>query len=59
MEMETLAAEQATAFLDSATYIEPMIKSGEKAVHFGVDALGREFIMIMPTLGEMAKLGFL
>lgn len=59
MEMETLAAEKAAAFLDSATYIEPMIDAGEKAVHFGIDALGREFILIASQLGEVAKLGFL
>lgn len=59
MNMEILPADQASAFLDSASYIEPMITMGEKAVHFGVDAIGREFILIASLVSDVAKLGFL
>jgi len=59
MKMDTLPAEQATAFLDSASYVEPMMDLGEKAVHFGIDAIGREFILIASAVGKIAKLGFL
>lgn len=59
MKMEILHADQASAFLDSASYIEPIINMGEKAVHVGIDAIGREFILIASAVGEAAKLGFL
>lgn len=59
MNMEILHADQAAAFLDTASYVEPMIDMGEKAIHFGIDAIGREFILIASAVGEAAKLGFL
>ena len=58
MRMENLPADQAAVFLDSASYVEPMIEMGEKAVHFGVDAIGREFILIASALSDVVKLGF-
>ncbi len=61
MQMETLHADQAAAFLDSASYVEPMMDMGEKAVHFGIDAIGREFILIASALSDAVpcfKLGF-
>ena len=59
MEMQTLQSEQAASFLESASYIEPMISMGEKAVHFGIDSIGREFIMIASLVSDVARLGFL
>jgi hypothetical protein len=59
MEMEQLQADQVTAFLDSASYVEPMLNMGEKAVHFGIDSIGREFILIASLAEDVAKLGFL
>ena len=59
MQMEDLLPDQAAAFLDSASYIEPTIDMGEKAVHFGIDSVGREFIMIASTVSNIAKVGFL
>ena len=59
MKMENLLPEQARAFLDSASYLEPVIDQGEKAVHFGIDELGREFILIASMVGDAFKLGFL
>ena len=58
MRMENLPADQAAAFLDSASYVEPMMEMGEKAVHFGIDAIGREFILIASALSDIVKLGF-
>lgn len=59
MKMEILHSDQAQAFLDNATYLEPVIKQGEQAVHFGIDAIGREFIMIASLVDNAFKLGFL
>ena len=59
MKMENLHPDQAQAFLDSATYLEPVIREGERAIHYGVDAIGREFIMIASLVDEAFKLGFL
>ena len=59
MEMEILQADHAKAFLESASYLEPMQDLGEKIVHFGVDSIGREFILIASMAGDVAKLGFL
>lgn len=59
MKMEHLLPEQARAFLDSASYLEPVIQQGEDAVHFGIDNVGREFIMIASMIGDVFKLGFL
>ena len=59
MTMENLHPEQARAFLDSANYLEPVIKQGEQAVHFGNDNMGREFVMIASLVGDVFKLGFL
>ena len=59
MEMENLLPDQVTAFLDSASYLEPMLHMGEKAVHFGIDNIGREFILIASLVSDVAKLGFL
>lgn len=61
MEMQTLPADQATAFLDSASYVEPTMSLGEKAIHIGIDAIGREFILIASALSDAVpcfKLGF-
>lgn len=59
MKMENLLPEQAQAFLDNANYLEPVLKQGEQAVHFGIDEMGREFIMIASLVGDVFKLGFL
>lgn len=59
MRMEELLPEQAKAFLDSANYLEPVINKGEDAIHFGIDAMGREFSMIASMVGDIFKLGFL
>ena len=59
MKMEELLPEQARSFLDSANYLEPALKKGEDAIHFGVDAMGREFIMIASLVSDIFKLGFL
>jgi hypothetical protein len=59
MKLESLPPDQVTAFLDSASYVEPMIHMGEKAAHFGIDSLGREFILIASLANDVAKLGFL
>jgi hypothetical protein len=36
-----------------------MLNMGEKAVHFGIDSIGREFILIASLAEDVAKLGFL
>ncbi|MEI7613009.1 MAG: hypothetical protein WCK63_08880 [Betaproteobacteria bacterium] len=59
MEMETLQPDQAKAFLESASYLEPLSDMGAQAVQFGIDNLGREFILIASMAGDVAKLGFL
>ncbi|MEI7429215.1 MAG: hypothetical protein WCL27_02090 [Betaproteobacteria bacterium] len=59
MKMENLPTDQVSAFLDSASYVEPMIEMGGKAAHFGIDSLGREFLLIASLVDEVAKLGFL
>ena len=59
MKMENLLPDQARAFLDSASYLEPVLHQGEQAVHFGIDELGREFILIASMVGDVFKLGFL
>ena len=59
MEMKNLLPDQAKAFLESANYLEPMITQGEQAVHFGIDNMGREFILIASLVSDVAKLGFL
>jgi len=59
MKMESLPHDQVSAFLDSASYVEPMIDMGGKAAHFGIDSLGREFILIASLVEDVAKLGFL
>ena len=59
MQMESLLPDQARAFLDSANYLEPVIKQGEQAVHFGIDSMGREFVMIASMVCDVFKLGFL
>lgn len=59
MKMENLLPEQARAFLDNANYLEPVLKQGEQAVHFGIDEMGREFILIASLVGDVFKLGFL
>ena len=59
MKMESLHPDQAKEFLDTATYLEPVIKQGEQAVHFGIDAIGREFILIASLVEDAFKLGFL
>lgn len=59
MEMEILQPDQAKAFLDGASYLEPMLNMGAQAVQFGIDSIGREFILIAALAGDVAKLGFL
>ena len=59
MEMTKLLPDQAKDFLESANYLEPMITQGEQAIHFGIDNLGREFILIASLVSDVAKLGFL
>ena len=31
---------------------------GEKAIHYGVDSIGREFILIASMASDVAKLGY-
>ncbi|WP_153111620.1 hypothetical protein [Propionivibrio limicola] len=58
MKMKHLTFDEASEILDEATYLQPAIKNGEKAIHFGIDREGREFILIISgVLGE-GKLGF-
>ena len=57
--MENLLPDQVTAFLEKASYVEPMLNMGETAVHFGIDSFGREFILIASLVSDVAKLGFL
>ena len=59
MEMTQLLPDQAKDFLENANYLEPMITQGEQAIHFGIDNLGREFILIASLVSDVAKLGFL
>jgi hypothetical protein len=59
MEMEILQPDQARAFLDSASYLEPMLNMGAQAVQYGIDNFGREFILIASLAGDVANLGFL
>lgn len=59
MKMEDLLPEQARSFLESATYLEPVLDQGEQAVHFGIDELGREFVLIASMVSDVFKLGFL
>jgi hypothetical protein len=59
MQLENLPPDQVDAFLESASYVEPMINMGEKVAHFGIDSLGREFILIASLASDVAKLGFL
>ncbi len=58
MNMETLQPEQARTFLESVSYLEPMLDMGEKAVQFGIDNIGREFILIASQVSDIVKLGF-
>lgn len=44
--MQNLTIEQATDYLDSALYLEPTIDTGRRAIHFGIDADGKEFVHI-------------
>ena len=59
MKMEDLLPEQARSFLESAAYLEQVLDQGEQAVHFGIDELGREFVLIASMVGDVFKLGFL
>ena len=59
MKMEDLLPEQARSFLENAAYLEPVLDQGEQAVHFGIDELGREFVLIASMVGDVFKLGFL
>lgn len=58
MKMQSLESSQAAAFLDSASYLEPTLNMGEKAIHYGVDSIGREFILIASMASDVAKLGY-
>ena len=59
MKMENLLPDQARELLDNANYLEPVLHQGEQAVHFGIDAMGREFVLIASLVSDIFKLGFL
>lgn len=57
--MQTITFDQAHEVIDQASCLQPTIDCGDKTVHFGIDALGREFVLIVSAMTGKGKLGIL
>lgn len=55
---QSLTLEQAADLLEDAICREQTIDGGRRAINFGIDAAGREFVLIHDAL-EGARLGYL